>query len=101
MKECCEVAKMFNVTCLDCNPVKRDKAPKPKNLCAKTVKRENAYEVWRAGDWTWYVLKKWQANDDAPNARWFCNVVTPMVGPDGETGDVYVAEIKRHARRIK
>jgi hypothetical protein len=72
-----------------------------KNLCAKKVTRENAYEVWRAenDDWTWYVLKKWQANDDAPFARWFCDVVTPMC-PHGEMGDVYVNDIKRQARRI-
>lgn len=33
-----------------------------KNLCAKTVKREDAYEVWESfdGSWTWYVLKKYQ-----------------------------------------
>lgn len=35
-----------------------------KNTAAKTVKRENAYEVWQTpdGSWTWYVLKKWQAD---------------------------------------
>lgn len=73
----------------------------PKNPCAKTVKRANAYEVWRSfgGSWTWYVLKKWQVNDDQPYARWFCDVVTPHV-PEGEMGDVYVAEIKANARRI-
>ena len=27
-----------------------------KNLCGKTVKRAQAYEVWSAGTWTWYVL---------------------------------------------
>jgi hypothetical protein len=106
MKACCEVAAMFQQVCLDCNFSKRSqesiaKHVKAKNLCAKTVKRENAYEVWQAGDWTWYVLKKWQADDDKPYARWFCNVVTPMVGPEGETGDVYVSEIKKNARRIK
>lgn len=73
-----------------------------KNLCAKTVKRENAYEVWQTldGSWTWYVLKKWQADDDKPYARWFCDVVTPFV-PEGEMGDVYVKEIKENAVKIK
>jgi hypothetical protein len=71
-----------------------------KNLCAKTMKREQAYEVWQAGDWTWYVLKKWQADDRKPFARWFCLVVTPIV-PEGEMGDVYVSEVKGHAVRIK
>lgn len=74
-----------------------------KNLCAKTVKppfEENAYEVWEAGDWTWYVLKKWQADDDKPYARWFCLVKTPIV-PHGELGDVYVSEIKQYARKVR
>lgn len=73
-----------------------------KNLCAKTVKRENAYEVWRSRDgaWTWYVLKKWQADDDKPYARWYCCVTSPFVGEAGEYGDVYVSEIKRNATRV-
>lgn len=76
-----------------------------KNTCAKTVKRDRAYEVWQSldGTWTWYVLKKWQAEDkEAGNqyARWFCDVVTPMC-PDGEMGDVYVRDIKQYAVRIK
>jgi len=71
-----------------------------KNLCAKTVKREHAYEVWQAGDWTWYVLKKWQADDRKPFARWFCDVVTPIC-PNGELGDVYAADVMHYAVRIK
>ncbi len=71
-----------------------------KNLCAKTVKPENAYEVWAEGGWTWLVLKKWQADDDKPYARWFCLVKSPFV-PNGEMGDVYVSEIKRNATRVK
>ena len=78
-----------------------------KNLCGKTVKRENAYEVWQSvepllgdGIWTWYVLKKWQGDDSQPYARWFCDVVTPIC-PNGELGDVYVADVKSVARRIK
>lgn len=74
----------------------------PKNLQAKTVTRDKAYEVWqsRDGSWTWYVLKKWQIDDNKPYARWFCCVVTPIV-PDGEYGDVYVKDIKENAIRIK
>lgn len=75
-----------------------------KNLCAKTRKTSEPYEVWQSldGSWTWNVLKKWQGDDDKPYARWFCNVVTPIC-PDGELGDVYVSDIKRdfRARRIK
>lgn len=74
-----------------------------KNLCNKTVTRENAYEVWSTidGQWKWYVLKKWQADDNKPYARWFCDVVSPLVGERGEMGDVYVSEIKAYAIRIK
>jgi hypothetical protein len=72
------------------------------NTQAKTVSREEAYEVWESfdGSWTWYVRKKWQIKDDKPYARWYCDVVTPMC-PRGETGDVYVSDIKSNARRIR
>lgn len=70
-----------------------------KNLCGKTRPKTNPYEVWRAGTWTWQVLKKWQADDQKPYARWFCNVITPMC-PDGEMGDVYVKDIITYAVRI-
>ncbi len=76
-----------------------------KNLCAKTRPKDNPYEVWRShdGSWTWQVLKKWQSEDKEasnPYARWFCNVVTPIV-PEGEMGDCYVCDIKSIATRIK
>ena len=75
-----------------------------KNLCGKIVKRENAYEVWQAGDWTWYVLKKYQSEENEKKniyARWFCEVFTPIT-PDGELGDTYIADIKSaQAIRIK
>ena len=74
-----------------------------KNLCAKTVKPENAYEIWQTGDWVWYVLKKYQTPEkekDNPFARWFCLVKTPIV-PNGEYGDVYVNDIKENAIQIK
>jgi hypothetical protein len=77
-----------------------------KNLCAKTVTRDKAYEIWKTpdGSWTWYVLKKYQTPEKEaqnPNARWFCSVVSPFVGERGELGDVYVRDIKSHAKRIK
>jgi hypothetical protein len=72
-----------------------------KNLCAKIRPVGTPYEVWQTADgrWTWNVLKKWQADDDRPYARWFCNVVTPMM-PRGEFGDVYVAEIQAQAHKV-
>lgn len=70
-----------------------------KNLCGKMRPVTNPYEVWVAGSWTWKVLKKWQADDNKPYARWFCSVTSPMC-PNGEMGDVYVAEIKGNAHKV-
>ena len=73
-----------------------------RNPCAKTVNPEHAYEVWQTSDgsWKWFVLKKWQRDDDKPFARWFCLVKSPIV-PKGEIGDVYASEIKENAVRVK
>ena len=81
----------------------------PKNECLKERrldKGDKPYEVWVCeehphfgGRWEWQVLKKWQADDAKPYARWFCNVVTPIV-PHGEMGYVYVAEIKACAKLV-
>jgi len=76
-----------------------------KNECGKIRPRENPYEVWQSydGSWEWRVLKKYQNPEkEAKNtyAVWFCDVVTPIV-PYGEMGDVYVADIKQNATRIK
>lgn len=72
-----------------------------KNTMGKTVSRSDAYQVWQTpdGSWTWYVRKAYQGDEAKPYARWLCDVVTPMV-PNGETGDVYVSEVKANARRI-
>ena len=74
-----------------------------KNPCAKTVKPEQAYEVWQVqnhqeygGCWTWYVLKKYQSPEKEaknPYARWFCYVTSPY-SPHGDWGDTYVATIQ-------
>lgn len=73
-----------------------------KNLCGKTRPVDKPYEVWRAGDWTWNVLKKYQSEEKEstnPYARWFCSVVTPIC-PRGELGDVYVADVKSKAELV-
>jgi len=75
-----------------------------KNTQSKTVTRQHAYETWRTpdGSWIWYVLKKYQspeAEAKNPYARWFCDVVSPIVGERGELGDVYVRDIKNVAIR--
>jgi hypothetical protein len=70
-----------------------------KNLCGKTRPITDPYETWVGGTWTWFVLKKWQADDAKPYARWFCFVTSPFC-PEGEYGDVYVSEIKSQASRV-
>lgn len=92
-------------------PLDNDKAPhynnsmntkSTKNECAKTRPQDDPYEVWRDGsDWEWRVLKKYQANDDKEWARWFCAVKSPYTYGGYELGDVYVAEIKNNALRVK
>lgn len=75
-----------------------------KNLCAKTRKVNEPYEVWQSfdGQWTWAVLKKYQnPEQEAKNefSRWFCFVKSPFC-PQGELGDVYIREIHQQARKI-
>ena len=79
--------------------------PREANPCNKEVKREEAYEVWATPDlsWVWYVLRKYQSpTNEAKNiyARWYCNVTSPMTSKRGETGDVYVTEIKSVAVKL-
>lgn len=72
-----------------------------KNLCLKTRKQDNPYEIWGNSPslpgWEWHVLKKHQFRDDTSFARWFCLVKSPIV-PEGEMGDVYVMDIKYIAK---
>ena len=80
-----------------------------KNEFAKSRKKDNPYEIWKnfrpvledeeAGTWEWRVLKKWQIDDNKEYARWFCFVTSPFC-PEGEYGDVYVADIKRLAVKV-
>jgi hypothetical protein len=68
-----------------------------KNLAGKSREIGTApYEVWALGDWTWHVLKKYQAQDDKPFARWFCDVY----GFAHEAGDTYVDDIKGAGARL-
>ena len=73
-----------------------------KNLFAKLRKVDNPYEVWATDDgWEWRVLKKYQVDDDKPFARWFCAVKSPNTFGSFDMGDVYVADFKSSARRIR
>jgi len=73
-----------------------------KNLCGKRRSIDNPYEIWQSedGTWTWKVLKKYQANDNALYARWYCFVTSPYC-PDGEYGDEYVATINKIGNKRK
>jgi hypothetical protein len=72
-----------------------------KNEYAKTRPSSNPYEIWKNNSgWTWKVLKKWQADDNKPYARWFCAVTSPFTYGQEELGDVYVSEIKQNAFKV-
>jgi len=67
---------------------------------------DNPYETWKAGDWEWRVLKKYQTPEKEaanPYARWFCAVYSPItreqMSSGYELGDVYVSEIKSVAQK--
>jgi len=69
------------------------------NPCAKTRPISNPYEIWTAPGWEWRVLKKWQADDFKPYARWFCAVKSPFTFGDWELGDTYAANVMAAARQ--
>ncbi|MGD9381077.1 MAG: hypothetical protein PVI03_01395 [Candidatus Thorarchaeota archaeon] len=75
-----------------------------KSELSKRIDENRPIEVWESpdGTWKWEVYKKYQKPDKEaknPYARWFCKVKSPFV-PQGELGDVYVREIKQHARMV-
>ena len=75
------------------------------NPCGRVVTRESAYEVWQSADrsWTYFVLRKYQAPEREatnPYARWLCNVVSPATSKGGDTGDIYVSEVKCDTHKL-
>lgn len=78
------------------------KTARVKNEQGKMRDVNNPYEVWvcEVIKWYWRVLKKWQANDNKPYARWFCAVKSPNTFGSYDMGDVYVSEIKGTARKL-
>jgi hypothetical protein len=71
-------------------------SPKQKNLCAKRMTPETAYEVWQNGIYTYWVLKKYQTPEqEAKNvyARWYCAVISPLTEKTFQYGDTYVRDI--------
>ncbi len=71
-----------------------------KNLMGKTRPQTDPYEVWTAGDWTWKVLKKYQADDHKPYARWFCAVSSPYTFGSYDMGDCYAKDIMDTATKV-
>jgi len=74
-----------------------------KNECLKERKIDNPYEIWKTldGTWEWRVLKKWQADDNKPYARWLCAVKSPYTHDSYDIGDVYVSDIKKYAVKVE
>ena len=73
-----------------------------KNECGKMRPVTNPYEIWANNSgWTWKVLKKWQADDNKPYARWFCDVSSPYTHGGSDLGDVYCATVMANAERIR
>lgn len=79
-----------------------------KNLCGKTRKVSQPYEVWQGetrdfGTITYAVLKKYQSEEAEatnPFARWFVAAKSAATFGGYDMGDNYVSEIKRVATRI-
>lgn len=72
-----------------------------KNTMLKTRKVNEPYEVWTNNfGWEWRVLKKWQADDKKPYARWFCAVRSPYTYGEWEYGDTYAAEVMQNAQKV-
>ena len=69
---------------------------KEKNLCGKTRSVDDPYEIYKAGDWEWRVLKKYRAPSQEakdPYARWLCAVKSPFTYGTFEYGDTYIRDI--------
>ena len=74
-----------------------------KNNCGKSRDVSNLYEIWRAGDWEWRVLKKYQSPDKEKEnkyARWLCAVKSPYTFGGYDIGDTYVSDITSVARKV-
>lgn len=72
-----------------------------KNTMLKTRKADNPYEVWVYGDWTWKVLKKYQADDHKPFAKWLVAAQSPGTFGGWDMGDNYAAEIMAIATLVE
>ena len=75
-----------------------------KNMCGKTRKIEEPYEVWTGPNgFEWRVLKKYQKPENEasnPYARWFFADKSNFTYDSWEMGDVYVSEIKDYGTQM-
>ncbi len=76
-----------------------------KNLCGKTRKVDDPYEIWVSGDWEWRVLKKYQTPEkesENPYARWHCAVKSPMTyGSWKKDHEITIYQAKQIERLLK
>ncbi len=74
-----------------------------KNTQAKTRKIEQPYEVWVGNAFDgveWRILKKWQADDNKPYARWFVAARSGATFGGWDMGDEYVENIKANGYKV-
>lgn len=74
------------------------------NPLAKTRPVTDPYEIWRAGDWEWRVLKFYKTRENTLKdqyGRVFCQVVSPMTTTSGDLGDVYYIDIRHSASLVE
>ena len=74
-----------------------------KNLCGKTRKVNDPYEIYIALDWEWRVLKKYQKpslEKTNPYARWFCAVKGPGTYDGYDMGDTYINDIIYYGEKL-
>jgi hypothetical protein len=76
-----------------------------KNLCGKTRKVDDPYEIWvdEVNGWEWRVLKKYQGprgEANNPYARWFVAAKSPLTDGRWEFGDTYIKDITWRASKI-
>lgn len=70
----------------------KNEQAKSRSLQAIEAGKAVPYEVWALGDWSWMVLKQYQAPDKAAKneyARAFTACATPMTYGQWELGDAY------------
>jgi hypothetical protein len=83
--------------------------PKEKNLCGKTRKLDNPYEVWKGnnpmfGEIEYRVLKKYQSPGNEttnPYARWFVAAKSAATFGSWDMGDTYIKDITLYCIKQK